>query len=269
MPSYLLTWNPTKWHWSDGDFEATVAEIERFGRFAGRWSCGITKRIARGDRVFLLRQGLEPRGLIGSGWARDRPYVDEHWEDGGPFSRSALYVDVDWDWLSSAPVISREELGGPDFAGTNWNSQSSGISIEADVAHTLEREWGVRVGSRYEPPPEEVIEPEYWEGAVTSILVNVFERNAAARAKCIEHFGCKCAICAFDFEQKYGPAGMGFIHVHHIVPIAHIRKSYRIDPIRDLRPVCPNCHALIHRREPAYELDELLEMIGTTRRPAI
>ena len=50
-----------------------------------------------------------------------------------------------------------------------------------------------------------------------------------------------------DFEEKYGVIGRGFIHVHHIVPISTIRESYQVDPVRDLVPVCPNCHAMLHR----------------------
>ena len=30
------------------------------------------------------------------------------------------------------------------------------------------------------------------------------------------------------------------IQVHHLVPLSAIGKKYRVDPIRDLRPVCPN-----------------------------
>ena len=159
------------------------------------------------------------------------------------------------------PVISRTELDAPAYAGVHWNPQSSGTSIAAEVAHALEREWGARVGSLYESPPEEVTEPDYWEGAVTPILVNSFERNASARAKCIEHFGLVCDVCKFDFEKRYGLAGKGFIHVHYLVPINDVHKAYRVDPIKDLRPVCPNCHAMIHRREPPYEIDEMQNML--------
>ena len=62
----------------------------------------------------------------------------------------------------------------------------------------------------------------------------------------------------------YGELGQGFIHVHHIVPISKIGKEYKIDPINDLVPVCPNCHAMLHRGKDGkvYRIDELKEIIA-------
>lgn len=76
-----------------------------------------------------------------------------------------------------------------------------------------------------------------------------YERNPIARKKCIEYYGWKCYICRFDFLQIYGEVGRGFIEVHHIVPISEINGQYTINPIRDLRPVCSNCHSMIHRKK--------------------
>ena len=85
------------------------------------------------------------------------------------------------------------------------------------------------------------------EGAVTTVLVNRYERSATARRKCIEHYGAICAVCSLDFKATYGQIGEGFIHVHHVVPISSIGETYILDPIEDLVPVCPNCHAMLHR----------------------
>ncbi|HSK78916.1 MAG TPA: DUF3427 domain-containing protein [Thermoanaerobaculia bacterium] len=106
--------------------------------------------------------------------------------------------------------------------------------------------------------PQEVHPSQiYYEGAVTRVPVNVYERNAAARKACIAHWGCKCLVCGFDFEVVYGDWGRGFIHVHHLKPLSEIGSSYQLDPVLDLRPVCPNCHAMLHRKVPAPTLDEL------------
>ena len=94
---------------------------------------------------------------------------------------------------------------------------------------------------------EEIINDDTFEGARKTVLVNKYERSSIARMKCIEHHGCKCSICGFDFEKAYGELGKGFIHVHHLVPLATIGKEYRVDYDRDLIPVCPNCHAMLHR----------------------
>jgi 5-methylcytosine-specific restriction protein A len=106
--------------------------------------------------------------------------------------------------------------------------------------------------------PDEVPDaPALVEGCVTKVTVNVFERNPIARQKCIDHYGCKCFVCKFDFEAKYGGLGWSFIHVHHLIQLSTIKKEYQVDPINDLRPLCPNCHAMIHRRIPALSIDEL------------
>ncbi len=98
------------------------------------------------------------------------------------------------------------------------------------------------------------------EGTKKQITVNAYERNSQARQKCIEHYGSKCTICSFDFEKTYGEIGHNFIHVHHLKPLSEIDEKYEIDPIKDLRPVCPNCHAMLHKRKPPYSIDELKDI---------
>ena len=91
----------------------------------------------------------------------------------------------------------------------------------------------------------------YPEGSVQSVLVNRFERSPKARGACIEHWGLNCACCGMNFKSVYGDVGDRFIHVHHIRLISEIGETYSIDPVADLRPVCPNCHAMLHRNPPA------------------
>jgi 5-methylcytosine-specific restriction protein A len=111
------------------------------------------------------------------------------------------------------------------------------------------------------------------EGAVVRVLVNRYERDPAARAKAIQHHGVRCHVCGFDFAIAYGVIGEGFIHVHHTVPLADIGESYIVDPVNDLRPVCPNCHAMLHKRVPPYTIEELRSILeaanpGVKRLPA-
>ena len=88
---------------------------------------------------------------------------------------------------------------------------------------------------------------QYHEGHVRSVMVDIYERSSIARGKCIEHHGSSCVICGFNFGEKYGSLGEGFIHIHHLKPLHTIRKDYIVDYRNDLIPVCPNCHAMIHR----------------------
>ena len=118
--------------------------------------------------------------------------------------------------------------------------------------------WYASDGTMNIYPPEEVVNPEqYLEGASKKISVNSYERNSAARAKCIEHYGYKCIVCSFDFEKTYGSIGRNYIHVHHIVSLSKIKKEYKLDPVKDLVPVCPNCHAIIHRTKPELDIEQL------------
>ncbi len=108
--------------------------------------------------------------------------------------------------------------------------------------------------------PETALPRDLKEGAVKKIQVNGYERNQTARLLCIKHYGCHCAICGFDFEKVYGDRGRGFIHVHHIDPISSTVGEYTINPIKDLIPLCPNCHAMIHT-SPQTSVDELKKII--------
>ncbi|MPR31936.1 HNH endonuclease, partial [Salmonirosea aquatica] len=56
----------------------------------------------------------------------------------------------------------------------------------------------------------------------------------------------------FNFERYFGEVGKGFIHVHHVNQISSIGNEYNVDPIKDLIPVCPNCHAMIHSRKNSF-----------------
>jgi HNH endonuclease len=106
-------------------------------------------------------------------------------------------------------------------------------------------------------PDELPDDKPYIEGLAQQVLVNRYERSIEARKVCIGHYKCVCQVCRVDFSERYGLLGIGFIHVHHRVPIAIIGRDYRIDPIKDLVPVCPNCHAMLHRREPPLEIEQL------------
>lgn len=129
----------------------------------------------------------------------------------------------------------------PDYQSVNTQmlSKSSDLVEEVDVAEA------------------EV----FFEGAIRKITVNSYERDHRARKESINHYGLNCYICKFNFEEKYGYAGKGFVHVHHETPLATIGKAYKVDPVEDLKPLCANCHAIIHSRKPAYTVEEVRKMI--------
>jgi 5-methylcytosine-specific restriction protein A len=98
-----------------------------------------------------------------------------------------------------------------------------------------------------------------FEGALIKVMANKYERNQKARKQCVERKGYRCIVCGFDFETAYGEIGKSFIHVHHVVPISSIGEEYELNIDTDLFPVCPNCHFMLHRKNPPYTIEELKE----------
>ena len=143
MSTYLLTWNPAKWPWDD--LADCIQVIHKNGVYSDRWSCGHSRKIVEGDRVFLIRQGKEPRGIVGSGWAASPVFDDQHWDDAKRAAgRRAWYVLVDFDVLLDADresILPRARLDVGVLGSMHWDTQTSGISIPANVAEQLEAEW--------------------------------------------------------------------------------------------------------------------------------
>jgi 5-methylcytosine-specific restriction protein A len=106
--------------------------------------------------------------------------------------------------------------------------------------------------------PEEIPQnATFVEGSRCSVVINAYERNPKAREACINRHGTCCVVCGFDFAKVYGDVGKGLIHIHHLKSLADIGEEYNVDPINDLCPVCPNCHAIIHRGNPPYTIEQV------------
>lgn len=104
---------------------------------------------------------------------------------------------------------------------------------------------------------------KHMEGGKSTKYVTSFERNPAARKDCLDYHGAVCKVCEFDFFAEYGLLGKGFMHVHHLRPVSlNEGEVMEIDPTEDLVPVCPNCHAMLHRRKPPFTVEELKRLRG-------
>ena len=104
------------------------------------------------------------------------------------------------------------------------------------------------------------------EGHRVEILVSRYERDPMNRKNCIKHYGPICSACGFDFAVTYGEIGTGYIHVHHLTPLAvHNGKSLKVNPIEDLRPVCPNCREMLHRVDPPYTIDQIKSFLAKAK----
>lgn len=221
----------------------------------------------------------ERREVIFGAWDRDTSggramILDEKWSASSAGRKYPAYseareylrrVEEEGYTLLTFPMVFSAKL--QDASG------SGPARIDAFVPELTPRSL-VRVGPRwyacdaeYMPGVAEELEnPElYGEGARKTITINAFERSRAARAACLAHHGRRCAGCGFDGISRYGALGEGVIHVHHIVPVAEIRKEYELNPIADLVPLCPNCHAVVHSMRPALTMSQLREALRAAR----
>ena len=101
---------------------------------------------------------------------------------------------------------------------------------------------------------------EFWDGTSYTVEMVDYERNAAARAKCLAKRGYKCEVCLFDFEEEFGKLGNEYIHVHHIYPLSASKFERKVNPEEDLVPLCPNCHAMAHRTAPITSVEDLIKL---------
>jgi hypothetical protein len=145
---------------------------------------------------------------------------------------------------------------------TNWDIVSGLVGFSrsehlAECRRILERQVSL--------PGELATGEPFVEGAARQVLVNRYERDPSARRECIAHYGPACVVCGFSFATLYGPLAEGFIHVHHLKPLAEIGAEYVVDPVVDLRPVCPNCHAVIHLGGVTRSVDEVRQLLVQRR----
>jgi hypothetical protein len=142
--------------------------------------------------------------------------------------------------------------------------------IKLSDDHPISKDFGYSYSLVYRPqtadllntPDEIQYGQDLYEGASRQVWVNAYERNPKARKKCIDHYGYNCSVCGFDFEKSYGLIGRKYIHVHHLRALSEIDARYKVDPIKDLRPLCPNCHVMIHSKKPMFKPGELRKRLA-------
>lgn len=268
--AYLFVWNPNKWsQWTDPNnepyIEKNIEELKNTGKVTLMGSCRRHKSIKPGDRAFLAKVGSTPRGIFGSGKVVSEPFLSQYWSGA---DKDVPRVLIEFDVLLNPekdPILTIDTLDKGNLAKQQWTPQSSGISIRHEALDELEEEWFEFLRTqeiRYNPFSETTdTKQTYVEGAATQVTQTRYERNVFARNECLKHYGYSCSVCAFNFEKIYGSLGYKFIHVHHLTQVATRKQEYKVDPIQDLRPVCPNCHSMLHKQNPPLTIDELKEII--------
>lgn len=265
MSTILLAWNPLKFPW--GDLQDELDSVRRGEKASETWSVGASRIIQPGDRFFMMRLGQPPRGIVASGWITSRPFEAPHWDPSkAQEGEVTFYVDIVFTRLDAEPLVPWSRLQGAPFSQFRWGIQRSGVRIPPDIAEALEAEWQSATTEDDHHGGELSDRSGYREGSLRRVYVNAYERNPAARALCVAHHGLRCSVCDVRLAEEYGPVASRLIHVHHLKPLSEIAAEYEVDPVRDLRPVCPNCHSVIHLRTPPYSIAEVKASMRQQRR---
>ena len=263
IKSILLTWNPKRWNWDD--YLDKIEEVNIHGSTIMNWSCGNSKSIQVDDRFFLMRVGPDSPGIIGSGVVVKAPFMDIHFANK---DRKGLNVEVVFDTLLDFKNdILQLDILKREMPKQVWAPQASGISIKTEYLPTLESYWFDYQNSSHEQKQEDAnqleTEKNFLEGKAYSVLQTRYERDTKARKVCLNKKGYSCSICSFNFQKMYGEVGKGYIHVHHVNMVKDMGEPTKTNPENDLEPVCPNCHAMLHKRYPPFSIVELKNLIKT------
>ena len=156
---------------------------------------------------------------------------------------------VDKATLSFDYFVQNNLISGAPIQGRRTDrDKAPNDSIRIFLAHIVNEFNNETIATDY-PDEADLENKSFPEGAKQTVQVNRYERNPEARAKCLEIHGICCEICKMSFAETYGTFAKDFIHVHHITPLHKISENYEVTPETDLIPVCPNCHAMLHRQE--------------------
>jgi hypothetical protein len=136
MKAYLFGWNPAKWPWSDIDDD--IKKLSRYGKLEENWSVASHKTIRPGDRAYVVRLGVEPKGIFASGYISSEPYLASR--QGRIYHRINITLDVLLN-PNTEPILPMDILKTGNLAWQNWTPQASGISIKPDLVDELEGVW--------------------------------------------------------------------------------------------------------------------------------
>jgi hypothetical protein len=271
MRTWLLTWSPGEpvgWKTFARDYNRV-----RAGRtLDSDWSVQNNKSIAAGDRLFLLRQRVEPKGIIASAVATGAPFTAKKWNgEKGTTNYVLLTFDAIVD-AASEPILLLDQLQQGALGNVNWNTRRGGIGIRPDAAIQLERRWyqhlrELRRGILSVPVSTSLDDnypDEAFEGVLGKRFVTHRSRERLLRASKVRQvlategrLACEVRGCGFDYAAVYGALGQDYAHVHHKNPLSDSVKP-TLTRLEDLAIVCANCHAMIHRGGECRTLREVM-----------
>lgn len=150
MKAWLITHNPDNWTWPD--LENKIKKVQNGEKIVESWTCG-SKKVALGDRVFLMRTGKQGRGIVGAGHCIKESYDSPHYDPEKASSGvTTAHIDVEFDWIidiENARYIQQDALK-EKFSEQEWSPMGSGIAIKDDYSYGLELEWARCIGVEHD-----------------------------------------------------------------------------------------------------------------------
>lgn len=219
--TYVLLWNPTSWEWPQDEREHAKRLINELGEAADTWSTGSRRSgIHPGDRIFLLKVGEKPLGMIAAGTARRGVYLADHWDKNR--AQQIPYIEVAWDTLLDPDDVLPREVLREGIPGSSWTFQGGGVRLPPEVADDLELLWAShRPASRM----SELIEARYMLSLSRRRL-----HQQAFRRLLLQHFPAECAVCGLTEET--------ILEAAHIIPDSEGGPSN----VSNGHLLCPNHH---------------------------
>jgi hypothetical protein len=136
MKAYLFGWNPIKFKWEDMDDD--IKQLAATGHYEDNWSVVSHKTIQPGDRAYIVRVGVEPKGIFASGIISSEPYVA--FRKGRHYYRINIKLDVLLN-PDKERILTLDILKTGNLAAQTWTPQASGISIRPELVDELEGVW--------------------------------------------------------------------------------------------------------------------------------
>lgn len=136
MNAYLFGWNPQKFAWTD--FDNDILKVQHDGYLEEAWSVASYKAIKPGDRAYVMRLGVEPKGLFASGVISSEPYMALR--NGRHYRRINIKLDVLLN-PDKEQILTLDILKTGNLVGQTWTPQASGIAIKPHLVDELEGVW--------------------------------------------------------------------------------------------------------------------------------
>lgn len=267
MPAFWLTFKPRSpsapQGWPIEELSRLIARFEADPATGTEWWRIASHATARvGDRVYLFKQGDDPRGIFGTGTILDGPdYRATGTDDEGPRHRALISFErlVDPTVGFLLPLEAIADI----VPGQLINAMASGYSVPDSVASEIEYRLAGRravpagaVGEHWTVPEVEAVVSAYFamlrletDGLpYAKTIFNVEVREATGRSKGSVEFKFANVSAVLDdmgllWIDGYKPRGHGQIGAIQDAIDAYLENhqgfAARLEPVRETVPALP------------------------------